>query len=122
LLRDVFISNGCPTKLLTKLSMIHGPLNSRIKKELMAAAQKDRNHENDQYLMYCTHCTFRKIKTDVDFIISCYTCWMKYIGEEKSKNLLTYQKGQQKIKNLEKAVKTASCWNDFKNQMRKYLK
>jgi len=47
---------------------------------------------------------------------------MKYIGEEKSKNLLTYQKGQQKIKNLEKAVKTASCWNDFKNQMRTYLK
>ena len=45
-----------------------------LKKELMAAAQKDGNHENDQYLMYCTHCTFRKIKTDVDFIISCHTC------------------------------------------------
>ena len=45
-----------------------------LKKELMAAAQKMETMKMISIFMYSTHCTFRKIKTDVDFIINCRTC------------------------------------------------
>ena len=47
LLRDVFISNGYPTKIVNKT--INDSWAIELKKELMEAAQKDSNNENDQY-------------------------------------------------------------------------
>ena len=47
LLRDVFVSNGYPTKIVNKT--INDSWAIELKKELMEAAQKDSNNENDQY-------------------------------------------------------------------------
>ena len=47
LLRDVFISNGYPTKLVNKT--IDDSWAIELKKALLEAAQKDENNENDEY-------------------------------------------------------------------------
>ena len=47
LLRDVFMSNGYPTKIVNHT--INDSRAIELKKELMEAAQKDGSNENDQY-------------------------------------------------------------------------
>ena len=117
LLRDVFISNGYPTKLVNKT--IDDSWAIELKKALLEAAQKDEENEQSEYhnVLHAPYIQgfseklqkdLRKLgigfvmkkgetlktklckmkpkvekedKKDVDYIISCQTCQMKYLGE-----------------------------------------
>ena len=117
LLRDVFISNGYPTKLVNKT--IDDSWAIELKKALLEAAQKDEENEQSEYhnVLHAPYIQgfseklqkdLRKLgigfvmkkgetlktklckmkpkvekedKKDVDYIMSCQTCQMKYLGE-----------------------------------------
>ena len=117
LLRDVFISNGYPAKIVNRT--INESWAIELQKELMEAAQKDSNGETYQFynVLHAPYIqgfseklqkdlkklgigfvmkkgetlktklcklkpnTEKEDKKDVDYILSCQTCQMKYIGE-----------------------------------------